>query len=118
MEVEYILTPEDVVALNRHHFKTSPYWRRSYWMGFVWGTLAAILLFVVLSGWKSGWNALFPLLFWITYLILFPLSVRQNINSFGQRMKKEGDNKAIWGKHRLTINEQELMERSLNVSSI
>jgi hypothetical protein len=110
MEVEYTLTPEDIVAFNRYHFMTSPHWRRSYWMGFFWGTLAAILLFIVLSGWKSWWNALFPLVFWLAYLILYPLSVRRNINSFGQRMKKEGDNQAIWGKHRLTISEQELFE--------
>jgi hypothetical protein len=112
MEVRYTIIPDDIVSFNRYHFKASPSSRRSYWMGFVWGTLAAIMLFIILSGWKSWWNALFPILFWLLYMIFYPLSVRQNIQKFGQHMKKEGENKAIWGEHRLTISEDELFEKT------
>lgn len=112
MEIEFTLTPQDIVAFNRYHYMNSPALRRSYWRGFLWGAVAAIMLFIMFSGWKSWWNALFPVLFLLIYMILFPLSVRRNINALGRRMQTEGKNRGVWGKHYIRIDEQELFEKT------
>jgi hypothetical protein len=112
MEIEFTLTPDDAAAFQRYHFKTSHTSRRYYLIRFIYGTLASVLLFVVFSGWKNVWGILGVLVFWLVYLLMIPLSTRLNINAFVKRLKKEGKNTALWGRHRITINEQELLASS------
>jgi hypothetical protein len=106
MEIEYTLTPDDAIAFQRYHYKMY-HARQSYWMRFFWGTLIAVLLFIIFLPWHNIWSTLFPLLFWLVYQINYPLGVRNNITSYVKRMQKDGENKALWGNHRLKINEQE-----------
>jgi hypothetical protein len=68
MEITFTLTPQDVVAFNRHQFQTSPSLQRSYRMGYAWGVLAAAAVYLVLGAWANPWNAVFPVLFLIVYL--------------------------------------------------
>jgi hypothetical protein len=112
MEITYTLTPEDVVAFNRHQFETSPSLQRSYRMGFLWGVLAAAAFYLILGAWDNPWNALFPALFLIIYLIWYPLTIRRNLSRVGQRMKTEGANRRVWGRHTLTLSETELTAES------
>jgi hypothetical protein len=112
MEIEYTLTPDDAIAFQRYHFKASLSSRQFFLRRLFWGILASILVFIIFSGWKSVWGVLAVLLFWLVYLLMIPLSIRWSINAFGKRMKKEGENKALWGKRRLTIDAQGLFEKS------
>ena len=111
-ELEYSITPDDAAAFQRYHFKTSLSSPRYYVMRLVWGILASAMLFILALGWKNTWAVLLLILFWALYLVMIPLSIRRSSASYAKRLKKEGANKALWGKRRLTINAQELVESS------
>jgi YcxB-like protein len=112
MEIEYTLTPEDVKAFSRYHHRTSSLTRRSIQMRIMWGMLASAMLVCTFYRMMGGWTLIIVALFWLLYLLTYPSLIQMNINAYVKRIQKEGKNKAVWNKHRLTINAEELIEKS------
>lgn len=112
MEITYTVKPEDIVAFHRYQMHHSPMWRRSITSGILAGFVTSAVLFIVMGGWQSWVNAVFPVLFLIVYLTLYPFYIQRTVNRTGSEMVKDGRNKGLWGPHTLTIDESELVERT------
>ena len=112
MEVEYRIEPKDITAFYRLHFESSPSTQHSYRMGYVWLTILALLFGIVTSAWQNWWSFMFWFVFLITCLIAYRPLVYWDINRSGQKIQKAGRNKGIWGQHKITLQENELIEIS------
>ena len=112
MEVEYKIETKDVTAFYRRHFESTPSMQRSYRMGYVWLTVLALVFGTVTSAWQHWLSLTFWLVFLITCFIAYRPLVYWDINRSGQKLQKAGRNKGIWGEHKISLQENELIETS------
>lgn len=112
MEIEYRIERKDIEAYYQYHFHSSPSVRRSYEMGYVWQTTGFIALFILFANKEDIWSVFSWMIAFIGCILLYRFSAYRNIKESVERFEKEGRNKGIWGRNRLTLNEDEMLETS------
>lgn len=114
MKVQYEINQDDVSAFNLFHHFHSPTIRRQYLRS--WLIPAFVMFLACTSFWYwvdkdrgtplQTFLDLLPLFFVVPiYLIYFPWAYRRKIRSLVARMIDEGQNRALFGHHEVTISE-------------
>lgn len=118
MIVEYEITKNDLNAFNLFHLSHSTTARRQYYCSWFIPIVIWLLLFTCcnLVDWDSGtplrtFLALLPLLSFVPlYLIFFPLAYRRHIRKTVANMVSEGQNRGLFGRHRVVISPESVTE--------
>jgi hypothetical protein len=121
MTAEYEITKEDVGAFNLYHSLHSPAARRQYLRS--WFVPAVIWLFVFSGIWYFAdrergrpfqtFLDLFPLFSFVPlYLLYFPWAYRRKLRNIVAGMVSEGQNRGLFGRHRVTISPESVVESS------
>jgi hypothetical protein len=112
MEITYTIEPRDIIAFNKRQFETSPSNRRSYRTGYLWIAAASILFGLVTTAWQNWLTASAWLVFTLSMLLLYHPLVYHSLRSIPTRMQEEGRNRGVFGPHKISLHEKELVETS------
>jgi hypothetical protein len=84
--------------------------RRYYWVGLLLPPAAYLLLAFLFVGTGLLSFYLFPLIFSLIYVLLFPRLRRRQINGYVRRLVSEGRNRGTLGPHRMAISREGLVD--------
>lgn len=119
MTIEFDITGDDVSAFNLYHHRHSPAARRQYLRS--WLVPAFVWLLVCTGIWYLAdrerntplqtFRNLLPLFSGIPlYLLYFPWAYRRRLQKIVAGMVNEGQNRGLFGRHRVTISPEGVVD--------
>jgi hypothetical protein len=111
MQIEYDLSPDDLLYFQRYHWRHSPALQRQYRLGFIASPLLGFLAGVTLVGWERPlvWIGVFMTAA-VFYAAVYGWCVRRSLRSTISAVLAEGKNRGVLGRHTIELRPDGLRE--------